>query len=121
MPTRDSSTSPASGWQRVGRRLLSAALAAVVCMILVNALLGNRGLVATIRAREQYRQLAANLERLRNENARLREQVQHLREDPSTVEAIARRDLGLMSPGEMLFIIRDIPQADAHPPVPSGR
>ena len=38
----------------------------------------------------------------------LREDARRLREDPAAIEEIARRELGLMSPGEKLFIIRDV-------------
>ena len=81
----------------------------VVCVLAVDALVGDRGLVATIRARKQYNQLAADLARLRNETAGLREEARRLREDPAAIEEIARRELGLMSPGEKLFIIKDVP------------
>ena len=33
--------------------------------------------------------------------------IQLLRKDPETIEGIARRELGLMKPGEKLFIIKD--------------
>jgi cell division protein FtsB len=42
---------------------------------------------------------------LRVENARLRENARRLREDPSAIEALARRELGLMRRGEILFVI----------------
>jgi cell division protein FtsB len=38
----------------------------------------------------------------------LREDARRLREDPAAIEEIARRELGLMSPGEKLFIIRNV-------------
>ena len=38
----------------------------------------------------------------------LREEARRLHEDPAAIEEIARRELGLMSPGEKLFIIKDI-------------
>jgi cell division protein FtsB len=81
----------------------------VACVLAVDALVGDRGLVATIRARKQYNQLATDLARLRNENAGLREEARRLREDPAAIEEIARRELGLMSPGEKLFIVKDVP------------
>jgi cell division protein FtsB len=74
----------------------------------VDALVGDQGLVATFRARRQYDELAADIARLRSENAVLREDARRLREDPAAIEEIARRELGLMSPGETVFIIRDI-------------
>ena len=79
-----------------------------MCVLVVDALVGDQGLVATIRARKQYDGLAVDLARLRSENAALREEARRLREDPAAIEEIARRELGLMSPGETLFIIRDI-------------
>ena len=79
----------------------------MVCVLGVDALVGDQGLMATIRARKQYDDLAADLARLRSENAALREEARRLREDPAAIEEIARRELGLMSPGEKLFIIRD--------------
>lgn len=93
--------------QRRGRRILVGLFLLVVCVLVVDALVGDQGLVATMRARKQYNQLAADLARLRNENAGLREEARRLREDPAAIEEIARRDLGLMSPGETLFIIKD--------------
>ncbi len=50
---------------------------------------------------------------MRSENQRLREQARRYREDPVTIEELARKDLGLIKPGEKLFIIRDLPPAPA--------
>ena len=94
--------------QRRGRRLLVGLFFFVVCVLVVDALVGDQGLVATMRARKQYDHLAADLARLRSANAALREEARRLREDPAAIEEIARRELGLMSQGEKLFIIRDI-------------
>lgn len=94
--------------QRRWRRIASALFFFVVCVLAVDALVGEQGLVATMRARKQYDRLASDLARLRAENSGLREQARRLREDPAAIEEIARRELGLISPGEKLFIIRDI-------------
>jgi cell division protein FtsB len=94
--------------QRRGRRIFAGLFFFVVCVLVVDALVGDQGLVATMRARKQYDELAADLARLRFENTALREEARRLREDPAAIEEIARRDLGLMSPGETLFIIRDV-------------
>ena len=109
MATRHPIKTPAgSRTQRRGRRLLIGLFGFIVCVLVVDALVGDQGLVATIRARKQYNQLAADLARLRNENTGLREEARRLREDPAAIEEIARRELGLMSPGERLFIIKDV-------------
>ena len=91
-----------------GPRILLGLFFFVACVLVVDALVGDQGLVATMRARKQYDRLAGDLARLRSENAALREETRRLREDPAAIEEIARRELGLMSPGEKLFIIRDI-------------
>ncbi len=98
----------ASTPRRRGRRALQYALVFVSFVLVVNALVGEKGLLATMKAREEYRELEQSLAEARAENARLREQARRLREDPAAIEDIARRELGLMKPGEKLFIIRDV-------------
>jgi len=81
----------------------------VAAVVIVDALVGDRGLLAMLRARHQYDQLAGTIARQRAENARLREEVRRLRDDPAAIEEIARRDLGLIRPGEKVFIVKDLP------------
>jgi cell division protein FtsB len=86
---------------------------AVGCVLIVDALVGDRGLLAMLKARQQYRTLEAALARSKTENAQLREEARQLREDPDAIEEIARRELGLIRPGEKLFIVKDVkPAAD---------
>jgi cell division protein FtsB len=85
-----------------------ASLLFVALLIVVDALVGDRGLLAMIDARRQHTELAATIARQRAENARLREEARRLREDPSAIEEIARRDLGLIRPGETVFIVKDL-------------
>lgn len=80
----------------------------VAAVIVVDGLVGDRGLLAMLRARHEYDQLAGSIARQRAENARLREQARRLREDPSAIEEIARRELGLIKPGERVFILKDV-------------
>jgi cell division protein FtsB len=89
------------------RKTLQLLLVFVTLVLVINALIGERGLMETLRARRQYQELMTSLERLRSENARLRDEARRLRSDPATIEALARQDLGLIRPGELLFIIKD--------------
>ena len=93
------------------RRIAQLLLILVASVIVVDGLVGDRGLLAMLRARHEYDELAASLSRQRAENARLREMARRLREDPTTIEEIARRELGLTKPGERVFIVKDIPPA----------
>ena len=91
----------------VKRRTLHFLLVFVTLVLVLDALMGEKGLLETVRARRQYRELAGSIERLRTENSRLRDEARRLREDPKTIESLARKDLGLIRPGELLFIIKD--------------
>ena len=98
------------------RRLVQLLLIFIASVIVIDGLVGDRGLLARLRARREYDELATTLGRERTNNARLREQARRLREDPSAVEELARRELGLMKPGEKVFIIKDVtPAAPATP------
>jgi len=90
--------------KRVGRFLVLF----VAAILIVDGVVGERGLVAMLRARRQYDELSASISRLRAENARLREEARRLRDDPSAIEELARRELGLIRPGEKVFIIKDL-------------
>ena len=93
------------------RRIVQVLLILVASVIIVDGLVGDRGLLAMLRARHEYDELAASIARQRADNARLREQARRLREDPGAIEEIARRELGLIRPGERVFILKDSPPA----------
>ena len=95
------------------RRMIRALLIFVASAIIADGLVGDRGLLAMLRARQQHDDLAATIARKRADNARLRDEAQRLREDPTAIEEIARRELGLIRPGEKVFIIKDVPPAAA--------
>jgi cell division protein FtsB len=79
----------------------------VTLVLILDALVGEKGLLETVRAGHRHRDLTTSIEKLRAENTQLREEVRRLREDPSTIESLAREELGLIRPGELLFIVRD--------------
>jgi cell division protein FtsB len=77
-------------------------------LLMVNALVGENGYLAGLRAQREYDRVMASYLALQAENQQLMEQARRLREDPSAVEEVARRDLGLVRPGETLVIVKDI-------------
>jgi cell division protein FtsB len=89
------------------RTIVHVLLFLAAAAIVLDALAGDRGLLAMLRVRREYRELAATVARTRADNARLAEQARRLREDPAAVEEVARRELGLIKPGEKVFIIKD--------------
>lgn len=93
------------------RRIAKFLILFVASVFVIDGLVGDRGLLAIKRAQREYDAAAATLARQRAENARLREEARRLREDPRAIEEIARRELGLIRPGEKVFIIKDVPPA----------
>ena len=88
-------------------RLLNYALGFVTVVLVVDALVGDKGLLDTIRARRQYAIVSGDLARKRLENAKLRDEIRRLTNDPAAIESLAREELGLIRAGEVLFIVRD--------------
>jgi len=93
---------------RRGWRLLRHALLLATAVFLVDAIAGEKGLFALFQAGRDYQVLEQSLARARAANASLREQARRLREDPAAIEEEARRELGLIKPGETLFIVKEV-------------
>ena len=90
-----------------GRRFFRHLLVFITLVIVVDAIFGEKGLLALLEARREYAALERSLARARAENAELRESARRLREDPAAIEDAARRELGLIKPGEVLFIVKE--------------
>lgn len=89
------------------RRAVHLLLVFITLVLVVDALIGDKGLVESMRARRRYQEVSASLETLRRDNAKLRDDVRRLNEDPATIESVAREELGLIRPGELVFILKD--------------
>jgi cell division protein FtsB len=85
---------------RTGRLLLAFAAA----VLLADALAGDRGLTATLRARSERVALTAEIESLRAENANLRARAHALKNDRAAIEAVARQELGLLRRDEKVIV-----------------
>lgn len=96
-----------------GRRLVHGLLLIAAAAIVADTLVGDRGLLAMKRARQEYDDLTTSVAQAKAENARLREEARRLREDPKAIEELARRELGFIRPGEKVFIVKDVPPPPA--------
>ena len=94
--------------RRQPRRFWSHVMLFAACVLLANGLFGERGLTDTIRARRAFVTAARELDQLKRDNEALRDKARRLRNDPSTIESVARGELGLVRPGEILVTIKDV-------------
>lgn len=103
----DRAAAHARSRQRRRARAARMAVGFFAFVLLLNALLGDQSLFATIKSRENLRRAAQDLAELKDENSALRAEAGRLREDPATLELVARQELGLARPGEILVVLRD--------------
>ena len=90
------------------RRIVEAVVLAMGLLMLLDSLIGERGVLAMKRARVIHARQQEALDAERRETERLQEEVRRLTDDPKAIEDAARRDLGMMKPGEKVFMLRDL-------------
>jgi cell division protein FtsB len=106
-PRRKTDVPPRAQASARRTRIIQLVIFALAAVITIDSFVGDKGLLTTMRARREHAQKLAAIDRIRMENARMRERAKRLREDPAAIEEAARRDLGLVKPGEVLVIVRD--------------
>ena len=107
---------PAPAKAKAGRvrRLLRPALALVTLVLVADALVGENGWFERHREQARFQQISDELARVQKENADLTVRARRLDAgDPAVVEDLARRNLEMLKPGEVLFI-------DGTPSAPTG-
>jgi len=84
-------------------RTISVILLVTTALVLVSALFGRQGARHLGRLRAERQQVADATFALLRGNAQLREEIDRLRHDERVLEQLARRQLGLVRPGELVF------------------
>jgi len=95
------------------RSLLTAVF---VFLILLLATFALRGWQDVSRARARERALAADVAATEARIAELRRRIERLKGDPVTLDRMAREELGLVSPGDVVIVlpVRRAPAAVVH-------
>ena len=88
-----------------GRRLATglAVVLAVVCGW--HAIFGQNGITAYSQKRSEDRVLKAEIQKLSEENAKLKNHVDHLQSDPDAIEMEARQRLHYTRAGEVIYTL----------------
>ncbi|MFZ0743506.1 MAG: septum formation initiator family protein [Terracidiphilus sp.] len=76
---------------------------------------GKHGLSAWEQQRTQDKQLRQQIQDLQQENARLRDHIEHLKSDPDAIEHEAREQLHYARPGEVIYTLPAQPQTQTLP------
>ena len=101
---RDISPSDAGAYLRQNaRQILGLALFA----LLVHDVFGPHGFIAMRRTQKEIEQIREQIGKVNDENKTLADRVISLKSDPKSIERIAREEMGLARPGEMIFKLPD--------------
>lgn len=79
--------------------------AGVVFLLLLLGTAGLKGYRDLTRARQRERQLESRIEETRRRVDELTHLIEALREDPVTLERLAREELGMVFPGDILIVL----------------
>jgi cell division protein FtsL len=100
------------------RQYGGALLGLLLIALVVHDIFGAHGYLAMRRTRQEIKKVNADIKRLNKENVQLQEEVKELKSDPRKIEKIARDELGLAKPGEVII---KIPQSQQLPPDPDAK
>jgi cell division protein FtsB len=90
----------------------STLLGLLLLVLVVHDIFGTHGYLAMRRTQDEISKVKSDLNRLNKENAVLEQEVRELKTDPHKIEKIARDELGLARPGEVII---KIPQSQRLP------
>ena len=102
-------TKLASVWTLYGRSILIFC----VCALFLHDIFGTHGFLAMRRTKMEIDRVQSDINRLAKENAELSDEVKSLKTDPHKIESIARDELGLAKPNEVII---KIPQSQQSKP-----
>ncbi len=89
------------------RKAVTLALFLILAASALNALFGDRGLLVLLKVRQEIESLDREIAMLRVENQRILEEIHSLKTSPLAVERLARENLGLVKPGEVVLLIME--------------
>jgi cell division protein FtsB len=91
---------------RLGARLLIAVLLLVIAGVAISALFGGHGIAHLQRLRRERQDIGEAAVGLLRDNRAMREEITRLQTDDLFLEGLARRDLDLVRPGEIVYRFR---------------
>lgn len=87
-------------------------VAGALGLLVAAALLSDQGVLKLRRLQGEIESLHKDVQTLEAENERLFRAIAELRHDPSTIERLAREELGLVRPGERVLRFPRTPRAE---------
>lgn len=97
--------------QRIWRQTGTAIAIVLALLVTWHVVYGNHGLSVWQQKRAEDHALQQEIKDLLQENAQMRERIDHLNSDPDAIEREAREKLHYAKPGEIIVNLSDKPRA----------
>jgi len=110
-----------SPWRARLRRAGVYAGGALLVLVLMHTIFGPYGYLSMRRSQKEIEQLRKDIDQLDQENVQLSGEIRALQTDPAAIEKVAREDMGLARPGEMIFRLPDDPKGKKKTAPPDPR
>lgn len=94
---------------RMRRRIATAAAVLLAVLLGYHVIFGQNGVTAYQQKRLEDKDLQKQIQQLQEENARMKDHVDHLQNDPDAIEHEARARLHYTRPGEVIYTLNDKP------------
>ncbi|MGD0098536.1 MAG: septum formation initiator family protein, partial [Terracidiphilus sp.] len=101
--------------RRIWRPSASAVAVALAVLIVWHGVTGKNGLLVWEKKRVEDQQLRKEIDDLNQENARLRDRVERLKNNPDAIGVVARDKLHYAKPNEVIVDLSNERQAPAQP------
>jgi cell division protein FtsB len=86
------------------RQKISLVIVAIaMCQLMLIVIFGDNGLLELNRKQSTHQRLLEQNERLTRENLNLYRTIDRLENDPAFIESVARHELGMVRPDELIF------------------
>jgi cell division protein FtsB len=104
----------AADWVQRMWRPMGTGVAVVLALLLTwHVIHGKHGLSIWQHERSEDKVLRKQIDELQQENAAMKDRIEHLKSDPDAIEREAREKLHYAKPGEVIYTLEDKPQQPA--------
>lgn len=83
-------------------------LLVIVLLMFAYAVFGNRGVLRILQAEEQKQELEGKLDELKQQQQKLKDEIERLQKDKNYWEHLARTRLGMVREGELIYHLPDL-------------
>jgi len=101
------------------RRNATYVLVLVCVALLVHEIFGQHGFLALRQEKKEIESLRQQIQQLQHENDELEKRIKGLRSDPKAIERLAREQMRLARPGEIIYTVPEKDSKKDQPPPPA--